>query len=1073
MSKNTFECYYCGRNDFKSARGCQQHLLRSATCKAKHEAYISNNPGGNLPEQLAISAMELPNRRLTRSQRAAKEAEDELLNIPHDADATPPVFGRVSFEQGRNVEISSIAQDLGAEANNEDDDFGVMQDDDSELLVEENEAVPSDEDASAEDSSSECTSQGPSSRGRDEFARFCQENTFFAPFTRAEEAGIKLMEVLRQKKAPINAYSGIMDWHLHENGAILEHQTLKDAGREHFIGRKTLLSRLAKRYNQEGKGPVEKIVRLPSSKEVVKIPVFDAEDKIVELLTNPRLEPKDFDFFDDDPLAPPPDDLDYIGNINTGKGFKDTYDALIEKERQNLLGVPFYIDGAVTGVFSDLPVTAVKISLTIFTREARKKSHMWATLGYLPEVKVAEGRGKKMFKESQHLEAEDIDIFDGEGEELDLDGNESDESEDRLTDVKAQDFHFMLSVILASFVELCKRGMLWDYVHKHHWYPNVHLELYIPFIRCDTEEGDSLSGKYKPRTRNVKQLCRQCYVPTMEASDHRANYKPKTQTRIEKLVRSGRLDKLREISQHYLKNAWYKCRFNLSNDRGVHGACPSEMLHAMQLGIFKYCRDIFFQSLGESAQVSHDVNGLARIYGKLLSHQSDRSLPTTNFSKGIRDGKLMARDYRGVLLLMAVVLRSTKGRALLSTKAKFREDYKKDDWLLLVELLLEWEAFLCQPTMKKKHVARLDKKHRYIMYIMKKVAKRSKGMGLNIMKFHAIVHLMEDIQIHGVPLEFDTAANESHHKASKLAAKLTQRNEAHFQMQVATRMWEFHILDLALEELRSGRRVSDYFDTNSDQSGCEMSASSQNSEMSCENSDQEENEISTDDARISVFEDEETGEPAFELKSRSRFAEKTAMNTELLVFLLGLQTLLFDYLPGQRLQIFTRHTRAGVIFHGHPNYRGQGPWKDWVVVDWGDHGRSPCHINCFVKIDHIPASRNGLEYGGIRLRNAVYAVVESSTLHADEAELGKSDLLVPLSKQIKGLDANDEVTGREFFLADTEAFVKPCAVVPDIGGPPNQYFMVKSRDDWHNEFISWVERSHKDDLTSDEEDEDD
>ena len=60
------------------------------------------------------------------------------------------------------------------------------------------------------------------------------------------------------------------------------------------------------------------------------------------------------------------------------------------------------------------------------------------------------------------------------------------------------------------------------------------------------------------------------------------------------------------------------------------------------------------------------------------------------------------------------------------------------------------------------------------MYIMKKVAKRSKGMGLNILKFHAIVHLMEDIQIHGVPLEFDTAANESHHKESKLAARLTQ-----------------------------------------------------------------------------------------------------------------------------------------------------------------------------------------------------------------------------------------------------------------------------------------------------------
>ena len=124
MPKNTFECYYCGRKDFKSARGCQQHLFRSATCKAKHEAYISNNPVGNLPEQLAFSGVEFPNRPLTRSQRAAQEAEEEQLNTPHDADATPPVFGRVLYQPERDVNVSRIAEDLGAEANTDANDFG-------------------------------------------------------------------------------------------------------------------------------------------------------------------------------------------------------------------------------------------------------------------------------------------------------------------------------------------------------------------------------------------------------------------------------------------------------------------------------------------------------------------------------------------------------------------------------------------------------------------------------------------------------------------------------------------------------------------------------------------------------------------------------------------------------------------------------------------------------------------------------------------------------------------------------------------------------------------------------------
>ena len=91
MSKSAYECYYCGRKDFKSARGCQQHLLRSATCKAKHEAYISNNPGGNAPDQLALNAVVLQERPLTRSRRAAQEAEEEQLNVQHDRDATSPL----------------------------------------------------------------------------------------------------------------------------------------------------------------------------------------------------------------------------------------------------------------------------------------------------------------------------------------------------------------------------------------------------------------------------------------------------------------------------------------------------------------------------------------------------------------------------------------------------------------------------------------------------------------------------------------------------------------------------------------------------------------------------------------------------------------------------------------------------------------------------------------------------------------------------------------------------------------------------------------------------------------------
>ena len=74
----------------------------------------------------------------------------------------------------------------------------------------------------------------------------------------------------------------------------------------------------------------------------------------------------------------------------------------------------------------------------------------------------------------------------------------------------------------------------------------------------------------------------------------------------------------------------------------------------------------------------------------------------------------MAKDYRGVLLIMLVMLRSTKGRSILKKYKKFKKASDLDDWILLMELrMLEWESYLNEPKMVMKHVKHLEKKHRH------------------------------------------------------------------------------------------------------------------------------------------------------------------------------------------------------------------------------------------------------------------------------------------------------------------------------------------------------------------------
>ena len=57
-------------------------------------------------------------------------------------------------------------------------------------------------------------------------------------------------------------------------------------------------------------------------------------------------------------------------------------------------------------------------------------------------------------------------------------------------------------------------------------------------------------------------------------------------------------------------------------------------------------------------------------------------------------GKLTAKEFRGVLLTVAAVLASKKGSELLKSKKTFGKEAGLKDWTLLVELLLEWEAYL-------------------------------------------------------------------------------------------------------------------------------------------------------------------------------------------------------------------------------------------------------------------------------------------------------------------------------------------------------------------------------------------
>jgi hypothetical protein len=516
---------------------------------------------------------------------------------------------------------------------------------------------------------------------------------------------------------------------------------------------------------------------------------------------------------------------------------------------------------------------------------------------------------------------------------------------------------------------------------------------------------------------------------------------------LKRLFEAGNAEKLKDLSQICIKNAFHGLRFGLHNNRGIHGACPWELLHAILLGIFKYTRDCFFAQMGASSATATEINALAGIIGAHFARQSDRNKPRTKFGNGIMKGKLMAKEFAGVLLVMAAILRCEGGQRLLRSarKKNFKHPWQIKDWILLVETLLQWEAYLTLAKMEKRHVRRLKKKHRFLMYLLKKVGNRVKGMGFKVMKFHAILHLAFDILMFGVPMNVDTGSNESHHKTTKVAAKLTQKDIKWFEKQTSNRCDDFHVLDLAMEEI-DGRPLWDYYH------GFEHTQKIEKTPTQ-----------TTGDMKMVVSENVTTNQLEYKIITRMKDKQKVKVETELLEFVMRIQKDLDDVLP--IIPICAEHCRGDQIFRSHPNYLGKGPWRDWVMVRWTT-GDLPAKIWGFLDLSAIPEGTEvPLTVGIGSVESGIYAIIESADyIDVDEDGI-TSDLFTELQLETRELSHDGELVSRRFYLADVESFVGPMVVIPNIGATPKcRYFQMTPKEEWSKQFAAWIDMDHADDA---------
>jgi hypothetical protein len=714
-------------------------------------------------------------------------------------------------------------------------------------------------------------------------------------------AKIELLKILNTAKAPLYLYDHIMAW---TKKAVNVFDV--DFGVEANLSREKLVQELKVKYHLQNLEPTIHTLKLRGSGNTAEVVKHSFKDSLYSLLNDKQLmQPKNLLISPDDIYDPNIEIKNNVtshkfGDINTGSVYQKGKKDYLQDTDDVLCPIIFFIDKTFTDTNGRLCLEPVRFTLGIFNRETRNNPLAWRTLGYISD--------------QQHMEKTS-------------------------PSQKAIDYHHMIEFILDEFKQWQQRNLPYTFEYDNNTY-DVNLKIPVLFIIGDTEGLDKICGRYTSRN-NIQRTCRCCDCPFDETDNPKYKFKYNNHKKMMKQVQIGTKESLRGISQHKLSNAWENVQF-CDNQRGLFGAVCGDIMHCLQHGLFMYLITMLFDQkkikeildnsdsnesnyvLSSKSAFSEKYctrfDGICRTYGKMMMHQSDRSLQRTHFYSSYTSvTRKNASEMSGILLVYLMVFNSNEGDGKIDDQLGTG---RTKNFIHLFELMLMFENFCTQDELSMPMVRTLNQCMPYILNTYKDTLDRQVGCQMKIIKFHLPTHFANDILRFGSMKNFDTGIGESHHKTeAKQPSKNTQRRKSSFEYQTAKRQVENLAINIAFEDT--------IFEQGSD-----------------ENKHRDEDYVESKWFRYVWLEDRQ-----ILIKNNS----KEICNWKDKVFQNQLSNICKDLtqqgcVEGP-LQFFTQHNRGQFIFRADPSYEANDPWYDWASIKWEQDGVIPAKLLLFWNIE--------------------------------------------------------------------------------------------------------------------------
>ena len=385
-----------------------------------------------------------------------------------------------------------------------------------------------------------------------------------------------------------------------------------------------------------------------------------------------------------------------------------------------------------------------------------------------------------------------------------LDPNQKYDTTDKLND-----FHHVLKFLMRDCVKLEQTGFDFDLNLGNNRIFKVVFKPLTQLVLGDCKGADILCARFGSH-RKTKGICRDCDCPSNEASSsvHQCNFLDRYSMKA-KTAEQLKLMSFWKIAS----NAFDFVNKHVPDVWGVFGITPPEILHLFYIGLCVYlCQGFIFQRSGAMRKYL-DASAISLYTNN--KRQSLRGMPhLAAYRNGFVTDVAMTtgkEKFAKVFLLYLFLMKTDIARNLIVQKPKrseppfTRRDVKQ--WIYFLESSLALSSFMKLESIDRNDLLQrikiledevnevedsfFQRQIRRYMKLFKSLVKRKKGQGLDLVKFHQLLHIFKYILHHGSPANSDGSRPEAVGKfLIKNPGKKTQIRLSLLTLQTAIKMVE-------------------------------------------------------------------------------------------------------------------------------------------------------------------------------------------------------------------------------------------------------------------------------------------